>query len=192
MSAPNLPQWYIHDIAKKVSEILDDDKVYTYLLSGFVEVYSLTNNLVVRIRFNGSGFFYEYSAHRIQDLDRTTGRMTRSSCVYTSDNPDGTATKAPEMSKIIEAVEGLMSKENAVSQAINFLDRYFNSQDYTTSIQGSTICIWFKTGDQLFAENWGSFTIADDLVAWVHSRNHLDEITDILETSGFKVRNQNE
>ena len=190
MSAPNLPQWYIHDIARKGSEILDDDKVYTCLLSGFVEVYSLTNNLVVRVLFNGSGFFYRYSAHRIQDLDRTTGRMTRSSCVYTSDNPDGTATREPEMDKIAEAIDGLEAKEIVISQVSRNLERHFNDQGHSASVYGNTI--WVKTDEQPFAENWGSFSVADDLIVWIHSSNHLEEITDTLSSFAFKVRNQDE
>lgn len=190
MSAPNLPEWYIHDIARKVSKILDDDKVYTCLLSGSVEVYSLTNNLVIRVLFNGSGFFYEYSAHRIQDLDKATGRMTRSSCVYTSGNPDGVATKEPEMGKIAEAIDGLEAKEIVISQVSRNLERHFNDQGYSASVYGSTI--WVKTDDQPFAENWGSFSVADDLVVWIHSSNHLKEITDVLKGAGFKVRNQDE
>lgn len=190
MSAPNLPQWYIHDIARKVSEALNDDKVYTRLLLGAVEVYSLSKNTMVRVLFNGSGFFYEYSAHRIQDLDRAIGRMTRSSCTYTSDNPEGTATREPEMDKIAEATDGLEAKEIVISQVNKTLERHFNSQGCSASVYGSTI--WVKTDDQPFAENWGSFTVADDLVAWVHSSNHLDEITDVLKGAGFKVRNQDE
>lgn len=190
MSAPNLPQWYIHDITRKVSEALNDNKVYTCLLSGFVEVYSLTNNLVVRVLFNGSGFFYRYSAHRIQDLDRATGRMTRSSCMYTSDNPDGTATKVPEMDKITEAIDGLEAKEIVISQVSKTLERHFNNQGQIASVYGSTI--WVKTDGASFAENWGSFAVADDLVVWVHSSNHLDEITDVLKGTGFRVRNQDE
>ena len=190
MSAPNLPDWYIHDIARKVSKALNDDKVYTRLLSGFVEVYSLANNLVVRVLFNGSGFFHRYSAHRIQDLDRATGRMTRSSCVYTSDNPDGIATKEPEMDKIAEAIDGLEAKEIVISQASRTLERHFNNQGQSASVYGSTI--WVKADDQPFAENRGSFAVADDLVVWVHSSNHLKEITDALKSAGFKVRNQDE
>ena len=188
MSAPNLPEWYIHDIARKVSEILNDDKVYTCLLSGSVEVYSLTNNLMVRVLFNGSGFFYKYSAHRIQDLDRATGRMTRSSCVYTSDNPDGTAAREPEMDKIAEVIKGLEAKENVVFQVSSTLERHLNNQGHSTSVYGSTI--WVKAGNKPFAENWGSFAVADDLVVWVHSKDHLEEITDALESAGFNVRNQ--
>lgn len=188
MSAPNLPQWYIHDITRKVSEALNDDKVYTCLLSGSVEVYSLTNNLVVRVRFNGSGFFYEYSAHRIQDLDRATGRMTRSSCVYTSDNPNGTAAGEPEMGKIAEAIDGLEAKEIVISQASRTLKRHFSNQGQSASVYGSTI--WVKADGIPFAENWGSFTVADDLVVWLHSSNHLKEITDVLKSAGFRVRNQ--
>ena len=190
MSAPNLPQWYIHDIARKVSKALNDDKVYTCLLAGFVEVYSLTNNLVVRVLFNGSGFFYRYSAHRIQDLDRTTGTMTRSSCMYTSDNPDGIATREPEMEKIAEAIDGLEAKEIAISQASRTLERHFSNQGCSASVYGSTI--WVKTDDQPFAENWGSFSVADDLVVWIHSSDHSEEITDILSSFAFKVRNQDE
>lgn len=190
MSAPNLPEWYIHDIARKVSKALNDDKVYTRLLSGSVEVYSLANNLVVRVLFNVSGFFYDYSAHRIQDLDKTTGRMTRSSCVYTSDNPDDTATKEPEMDKIAEAIEGLEAKEIVISQASRTLERHFNDQGYGASVYGSTI--WVKTDDQPFAENWGSFSVADDLVVWIRSSDHSEEITDILSSFAFKVRNQDE
>lgn len=190
MSAPNPPQWYIHDIARKVSEALNDDKVYTCLLSGSVEVYSLTNNLVVRVLFNGSGFFYDYSAHRIQDLDRTTGKMTRSSCVYTSDNPDGIATREPEMDKIAEVIDGLEAKEIVISQASRTLERHFSNQGQSASVYGSTI--WVKADGIPFAENWGSLTVADDLVVWVHSSNHLKEITDVLKGAGFKVRNQDE
>ena len=190
MSAPNLPEWYIHDIARKVSEALNDDKVYTCLLSGSVEVYSLTNNLVVRVLFNGSGFFYEYSAHRIQDLDRATGRMTRSSCVYTSGNPDSVATKEPEMDKIAEVIDGLEAKEIVISQVSRTLERHFSNQGRSASVYGSTI--WVKADGIPFAENWGSFTVADDLVVWVHSNNHLKEITDSLKSAGFKVRNQDE
>lgn len=188
MSAPNLPDWYTHDIARKVSDMLNDDKVYTCLLSSSVEVYSLTNSLVVRVLFTGCGFFYGYSAHRIQDLNKRTGRMTRSSCVYTSDNPDGIATRKPEMNKIAEALEGLVSKENTISQVSNTLERHFNNRGYSASVYGSTI--WVKTDDKPFAENWGSFAVADDLVVWVHSSNHLEEITGALETTGLKVRNQ--
>ena len=190
MSAPNLPEWYVHDIARKVSEALNDDKVYTCLLSGFVEVYSLANNLVVRVLFNGSGFFYRYSAHRIQDLDRTTGTMTRSSCMYTSDNPDGIATKEPEMDRIEEAIDGLEAKEIVISQASRTLERHFNNQGQSASVYGSTI--WVKADGRPFAENWGSFAVADDLVVWIHSSNHLEEITDILSSSAFRVRNQDE
>ena len=190
MSAPNLPQWHIHDIARKVSEALNDDKVYTCLLSGSVEVYSLTNSLVVRILFNGSGFFYRYSAHRIQDLDKTTGKMTRSSCVYTCDNPDRVATKVPEMDKITEVIDGLEAKEIVISQVGRTLERHFSNQGQSASVYGSTI--WVKADGIPFAENWGSFTVADDLVVWVHSSNHLKEITDALKSAGFKVRNQDE
>lgn len=188
MSATNLPDWYIHDIARKVSEALNDDKMYTRLLSGSVEVYSLTNNLVVRVLFNGSGFFYDYSAHRIQDLDKTTGAMTRSSCVYTSDNPDGIATREPEMDKIAEVIDGLEAKEIVISQVSRTLERHFNNQGCSTSVYGSTI--WVKADGIPFAENWGSFAVADDLVVWICSSNHLKEITDALKSAGFKVRNQ--
>lgn len=94
------------------------------------------------------------------------------------------------MDKIAEAIDGLEAKEIVISQVSRTLERHFNNQGQSASIYGSTI--WVKADGIPFAENWGSFAVADDLVAWVHSRNHLDEITDILETSGFKVRNQNE
>jgi len=186
VSAPNLPQWYIHDITKKVSEILDDSEVYSRLLLGAVEIYSLSKNTMVRIRFNGSGFFYMYGAYRIQDMDKQTGEMTRSSCAYISDNPEGIATKEPDFDKITDAVEGLNRKQDVISQVNHVLSDYFRQKGHEAFVRSSTL--WVKPNGNLIAENRGICTVADDLVVWVRSARHHTEIVKTLHQSGLKVR----
>jgi hypothetical protein len=186
MSAPNPPQWYIHDITRKVSEILDDDKVYTRLLLGAVEIYSLSKNTMIRVRFNGSGFFYMYGAYRIQDMDKRSGGMTRSSCAYISDNPEGIATREPDFDKINDAVEGLNRKQDVISQVNRVLSDYFGQKGHKAFVGSSTL--WVKPDGNLIAENRGTCTVADDLVVWVRSARHQIEIVKALHQSGLKVR----
>lgn len=186
MSAPNLPEWYIHDIARKVSNILDDDKVYSRLLLGAVEIYSLSKNTMIRVRFNGSGFFYMYGAYRIQDMDKRTGGMTRSSCAYISDNPEGIATREPDFDKITDAVEGLNRKQSVVSQVNHVLSDHFGQKGHEAFVRSSTL--WVKPDGNLIAENRGTCTVADDLVVWVRSARHQTEIVKALHQSGLKVR----
>ena len=119
-------------------------------------------------------------------MDKRTGGMTRSSCAYISDNPEGIATKEPDFDKITDAVEGLARKQDVVSQVNHVLSDYFGQKGHEAFVRSSTL--WIKPDGNLIAENRGTCTIADDLVVWVRSARHQTEIVKALHQSGLKVR----